>query len=322
VGSGGPTETICWSLFYPIGDVDPAWTSIPYGKPIANQQYYIVDSQLHQRPVWVPGEMAVASPIGLARGYWRDDVRTSEKFVTLPETGGRAYLTGDLGRYLPDGNIEILGRDDFQVKIQGYRIELGEIEAALRAIPQVAAAVVVAPRGDNGARHLHAFVVGPVTADALTESLTARLPGYLVPAAITVLDALPLTRNGKVDRLTLIGWAGQHEAGNDEMTALESVISAAIAEVLGLDQVGPADNFFRLGGDSLTGTRLAGRLRELLGVAVPVRTVFSAPVVTDLATALAEDPAAVKAAESLLALIETAPDPAADHARPVPSLSA
>ncbi|MGW2041960.1 non-ribosomal peptide synthetase [Streptomyces virginiae] len=303
VGSGGPTETICWSLFQPIGEVDPSWTSIPYGKPITNQRYYIVDGASYERPLGVVGEMAVASDVGLALGYWNDAERTASRFVRLPETGERAYLTGDLGRYLPDGSIEILGRDDFQVKIQGHRIELGEIEAVLRQDAEVEAAVVVAPASAHGVRRLHAFVVaGPGSdagaADRVLERLAAQLPGYMVPAAITALDELPLTRNGKVDRLLLASSAGSRpsaddaavrDAGDGPGSALELVLCAAVADILGLDGVAPGDNFFTLGGDSLSGTRLAGLLKELLGVPVPVKTVFQTPVVRELAEKIAAD---------------------------------
>ncbi|WKV75490.1 non-ribosomal peptide synthetase [Streptomyces sp. PCS3-D2] len=332
VGSGGPTETICWSLFQPIGEVDPSWTSIPYGKPITNQRYYIVDGAAYERPLGVVGEMAVASDVGLALGYWNDADRTASRFVRLPETGERAYLTGDLGRYLPDGSIEILGRDDFQVKIQGHRIELGEIEAVLRQDEEVEAAVVVAPASAHGVRRLHAFVVAgadgdAAAADRVLERLAAQLPGSMVPATLTVLDQLPLTRNGKVDRLRLASSAGSRQSADDEAareggdgtgSALELVLCAAVADILGLDGVAPGDNFFTLGGDSLSGTRLAGLLGQLLGVPVPVKTVFQNPVVSELAEKIAADgqhgAEAVRAAEAFGALEADGTD-TADAAR-------
>ncbi|MET8576580.1 amino acid adenylation domain-containing protein [Streptomyces sp. NPDC005012] len=341
VGSGGPTETICWSLFQPIGEVDPAWTSIPYGTPITNQRYYIVDATAHERPIGVVGEMAVASDVGLALGYRDDEERTRARFVHLPETGERAYLTGDLGRYLPDGGIEILGRDDFQVKIQGHRIELGEIEAALRQDEEVTAAVVVAPASAHGVRRLHAFVVaadGAGPGARILARLSEQLPGYMVPSAITVLEELPLTRNGKVDRLLLASTSGSRQpdgspaaAGGDGedgedggmLSPLELVCCAAVGDILGIDQVAPDDNFFKLGGDSLSGTRLAGLLQDLLGVPVPVRTVFRTPVVGELAAKIAADEehgaGAVAAAEALGALSPddpAGPDSAADPIDP------
>lgn len=303
VGSGGPTETICWSLFYPIREVDPGWTSIPYGKAISNQRYYIVDDELRQRPVWVPGQMAVASDIGLAHGYWHDPERTAQRFVTLPETGERAYLTGDLGRLLPDGNIEILGRTDFQVKVQGLRVEPGEIEAALCRQPGVSAAVVTAPRSEHGVRRLHAFVVGDDPDEArLRDGLAEVLPSYLVPATITVLDRFPLTGNGKVDRLALTERAAHttdpttdtsaaaQDAGRAGGDPVEHLVCAVAADVLGLDSVEPGDNVFRLGADSFTATVIARRLKELLAVTVSNRTVLENPVLADLATALRDHP--------------------------------
>ena len=142
VGLGGATEASIWSIVFPIGQVDPGWPSIPYGVPMANQRWHILDSSLDHRPAWVPGELYIAGA-GLARGYWRDEGRTAEKFITHPRSGERMYRTGDLGRYLPDGNIEFLGRQDLQVKVHGHRIELGEIEAALEQHAGVESAAVV-----------------------------------------------------------------------------------------------------------------------------------------------------------------------------------
>lgn len=334
VGSGGPTETICWSLFQPIGEVDPSWTSIPYGKPITNQRYYVVDATAYERPLGVVGEMAVASDVGLALGYWNDQERTGSRFVSLPETGERAYLTGDLGRYLPDGGIEILGRDDFQVKIQGHRIELGEIEAVLRQDAEVEAAVVVAPASAHGVRRLHAFVVagsGAEAAGPVLERLAAQLPAYMVPSGLTVLAELPLTRNGKVDRLRLAESAGRQQSAADSAaddapagtgSPLELVLCAAVADILGLDRVTHGDNFFSLGGDSLSGTRLAGLLRDLLGVPVPVKTVFQNPLISELAGKIAADEQhgadAVAAAEAFGDLDADGPDEAVGGAAVAP----
>ncbi|MBG0822753.1 amino acid adenylation domain-containing protein [Planomonospora sp. ID91781] len=359
VGSGGPTETICWSVFSPVGEVDPAWTSIPYGKPITNQRYLVVDDELRRRPVWAVGQMAVVSDVGLAHGYFDDPERTAAQFTALPESGERAYLTGDVGRHLPDGNIEILGREDHQVKIQGYRIELGEIEAVLRDQPSVEAAVVVAPRSGWGVRRLHAFVTGSQEAGrdrpdprALRARLRELLPSYMVPAKVEVVDALPLTRNGKTDRLALTERAGgataaqapghpaqapghpaqaaghPPSAGREDPaaqavppagpdgpgSALELVIGALMGDVLGSEPVERTGNFLRLGGDSLSGTRLAYALRELLGVEVPLRQVFDNPVPADLAAAIAAVPvhgaAAVAAAELIAELSEREEEPA------------
>lgn len=158
IGSGGPTETTVWDIWYPMGEIDPSWKSIPYGRPMRNAKYRIFDEQLRERPDWVPGEMYIGGA-GLARGYWRDEQKTHERFIIHPMTGERLYKSGDLGRWLPDGNIEILGRADFQVKIRGYRIELGEIEAAIQTHPHVKNAVVLALGTNAKDKRLCAYLV-------------------------------------------------------------------------------------------------------------------------------------------------------------------
>ncbi|MEU5084669.1 MULTISPECIES: amino acid adenylation domain-containing protein [Streptomyces] len=206
VSGGGPAEACVWSTLYPIGEVDPSWPSIPYGTALTNQQVHVLDEELRPCPVWVPGEMYLVSDIGLAQGYWRDAERTARQFVVLP-SGRRAYATGDLGRFLPDGNVELVGRKDFQVKIQGVRIELGDIESAITAHPAVHTAVLVAARTGQDIPVLRAYLVardGGVDVGQLREFLEAKLPKYMVPAGFAVLDALPLTGNGKVDRRALM----------------------------------------------------------------------------------------------------------------------
>ncbi len=158
VSLGGATEASIWSILYPIGEVAPEWTSIPYGRPLANQTFAVLDEQLAPRPIWVPGALHIGGS-GVALGYWRDEERTAASFPRHPQSGERLYRTGDLGRYLPDGNLEFLGREDFQVKIQGFRIELGEIEAALSHHPAVREAVVVAAGEPRGDRRLVGYVV-------------------------------------------------------------------------------------------------------------------------------------------------------------------
>lgn len=158
VGLGGATEASIWSNLYPIRAVDPGWKSIPYGRPMVNQRYYVLNELMVDCPVWVPGQLYIGG-IGLARGYWQDAARTGEKFIRHPRTGERLYCTGDLGRYLPDGNIEFLGREDFQVKIRGHRIELGEIEAALKQHDGIRAALVAVTGEARGEKHLVGYVV-------------------------------------------------------------------------------------------------------------------------------------------------------------------
>ena len=216
ISLGGATEGSIWSIYHRIAEIDPAWVSVPYGTPLANQQIEVLDDALRRRPDWVPGEQYIGGH-GVAMGYWRDEAKTRRSFVTHPRTGRRLYRTGDLGRYYPDGSIEFLGREDFQVKIHGYRIELGEIEAALLAHDSVGSAVVTAIGSARGEKRLVAYATppddpdtGPATVDepdllakVLREYLAGKLPPYMVPAHIMPLERLPLTRNGKVDRQAL-----------------------------------------------------------------------------------------------------------------------
>jgi amino acid adenylation domain-containing protein len=182
---GGATEASIWSILYPIQAVDPDWKSVPYGRPMRNQQFYVLDERLEPRPDWTPGELYIGG-IGLAQGYWRDPDKTAARFITHPRTGARLYRTGDLGRYLPDGAIEFLGREDFQVKIQGYRVELGEIEAALGQHPAVRAAVVAAV-GERTSRRLVAYVVAE---EPRTENREQRSEG-------TREQGIERTKNGR-----------------------------------------------------------------------------------------------------------------------------
>jgi amino acid adenylation domain-containing protein len=211
VALGGATEATIWSNDYPVGDVDPSWPSIPYGRPIQNARYHVLDEDLEPVPVGVPGDLYIAGEC-LALGYFADPELTGKKFltdVTSDDPAARMYATGDRVRWLEDGNLQFLGRLDAQVKIRGYRIELGEIEAAAAAHEQVRAAIAVATgRGDG--RRLTAFYTSreaTVSAAGLHAFLATRLPDYMVPAALVPLEAFPLTRNGKIDRGELRQWA-------------------------------------------------------------------------------------------------------------------
>jgi amino acid adenylation domain-containing protein len=294
IASGGPAETCIWSVIYPVEAVDPRWVSIPYGRPMTNQRYHVLDRRLAPRPVWVPGEIFIASEVGLAKGYWDDPERTGRQFLTLPRTGERAYASGDLGRYLPDGNIEILGREDFQVKLQGVRVELGEIEAVLGTHEHVRHAVVVA--GSNrDVPVLHAFVVldghrsSAAAAGELRAFLTAKLPSYLVPAQISVLKTLPLTSNGKVDRGALTARASTGTGMRDRPAAgplseVERTVRRLWSDILGVPKVRSADDFFGLGGDSLTAVVLAARVQAETGVRLSPAAVLRAPTAAEYST--------------------------------------
>jgi amino acid adenylation domain-containing protein len=209
IALGGATEASIWSIDYSIGEVDPSWTSIPYGKPLANQGFEVLDQAMRRRPDWVPGDLYITG-LGVAMGYWRDEEKTRSCFVRHPRTGARLYRSGDLGRYLPDGNIEFLGRQDFQVKIHGFRIELGEIEVAVQSHPEVTESIVVALGDARGEKRLVAYVVPRAAVESagdlissVRDHVAATLPSHMVPAAVVPLEAMPLTPNGKVDRKAL-----------------------------------------------------------------------------------------------------------------------
>ncbi|HSN85112.1 MAG TPA: amino acid adenylation domain-containing protein, partial [Thermoanaerobaculia bacterium] len=283
VSLGGATEASIWSIWYPIGKVDPAWRSIPYGRPMANQSFHVLDDRMEPRPDGVPGHLYIGGP-GLAKGYWRDAEKTAASFVTHPDTGERLYRTGDLGRFLPEGVIEFLGREDFQVKIQGYRIELGEIEAALGEHPGVRTAVAAAAGERMGTRRLVAYVVpdGPWDglAETLREHLRGRLPEYMVPALFIPLETLPLGPNGKLDRRLLPTPEEALRRGEHQppVTDIEKALAAVWAEVLRRPEktIGRGDNFYELGGDSLLATQVMARVHEAFGADLPLRTFFEA----------------------------------------------
>ncbi|HEX6373940.1 MAG TPA: amino acid adenylation domain-containing protein [Longimicrobium sp.] len=291
ISMGGATEASIWSILYPIGEVDPAWPSIPYGGPMVNQRFYVLSSALEHCPVWVPGELYIGG-VGVALGYLHDPVKTAEKFITHPRTGERLYRTGDLGRYLPDGNIEFLGREDFQVKVRGYRIELGEIEVVLREHPAVLESVV-APHGTGLERRLVGYVV-PAAVPAppiqeIRDFLLGRLPEYMVPAALMWMDALPLTPNGKLDRRALPEPEADTLAARGGYAApvggTEEALAAVWAELLGVERVGRHDQFFELGGHSLLALKLIEQMRQR-GLHTEIRALFVNPTVAGLAAAL------------------------------------
>ncbi|MEU7227718.1 non-ribosomal peptide synthetase [Streptomyces chrestomyceticus] len=267
----------------------------PIGRPMPDLDLYVLDGRCRPVPTGTTGELYVGGP-GLARCYFGAPALTADRFVPDPfgrSPGARLYRSGDLARITADGEIEYLGRSDHQIKVRGYRVEAGEIEAQLLDHPAVDSAVVV-PRPDPGGDvRLTAYVTcgaGPVSGDELRALLAERLPGYMVPWRVLVLDALPLTVNGKVDRAALPAADSVRPAVattyEEPRDAVERAVAAACAAVLGLDRVGRSDNFFELGGHSLLATRLVFRLRDELGTELPLRALFEVPTAAGIAAAV------------------------------------
>jgi amino acid adenylation domain-containing protein len=282
--SYGPTET---TIDATLWRCDPGGERTAIGSPVVNTRVFVLDEWLSPVAAGVAGELYVAGA-GLARGYHRQAALTGERFVACPFAAGqRMYRTGDLARWRPDGQLEFAGRADDQVKIRGARVEPGEVATVLTGCPGVAQAVVAARQDGPGGTALVGYVVpadgadGTGLAAAVREYAAGQLPRYMVPAAIVILAALPLTANGKVDRAALPAPAHGPRAGRQATSPLEELLCGAFAGILGLDQVGIDDSFFELGGHSLLATQLTALLAER-GISLSVRTLFAAPTVTGL----------------------------------------
>ena len=290
----GPTETTVGVSTQEVGNAgDTRWgATVPLGRPLPNSRLYILDEQQRSLPVGVPGELYIGGS-GVCRGYWGRPELTAERFLPDPQNsvpGARVYRTGDRVRLLPDGTIEYLDRLDRQIKIRGFRVELGEIESAILEIPGVSQVAVELRPNAAGDEQLVAFIGAgkdhKVTADQLRNSLRNVLPDHMVPAAFLILETLPLTANGKIDRQSLqsletfekenVGFVSPREMG-------EEMLAGLWREVLGTATIGVHDNFFQLGGDSLIATQLVSRVRRLFQVELPVRIVFEAPTVSAMA---------------------------------------
>jgi amino acid adenylation domain-containing protein len=293
----GPTETTTYATSYRVPRYEVPQV-VPIGRPLDGMRVYVLDGWLRPVRPGVTGELYIAGS-GLARGYWRRAGLTGERFVACPfgAPGERMYRTGDLARWRADGEVEFVGRADDQVKLRGFRIELGEVESALAGCEGVRQAVAVLREDRPGDKRLVGYVMGnggnggdaaALRPDGVRERLAERLPEYMVPSAVVVLDELPLTDNGKVDRRSLPapGNTAGAGGGREPRTKAERELCGLFADVLGVREVGIDDSFFDLGGHSLLATRLVSRIKSQLGTRVSIRTLFEAPTVAQLAAGL------------------------------------
>ena len=293
INNYGPTEATVVATFGRVFPTECVAIPPSIGRPIANTQIYILDEHLRQVPIGTPGELCIGGA-GLAKGYLNQPELTAEKFIPHPwssEPGAHLYKTGDLARYLPDGQIAFMGRIDHQVKIRGYRIEPDEIMSVLNEQPAVRMSLVIAREDTPGDKRLVAYVVpvpgAHITAGFLREMLVKRLPDYMVPATFVQLESLLLTPNGKVDRTALPAPDATNTLRDSALvaptTALEEWLAVMVATILELEQVGIDDNFFVLGGHSLLATQIILQVIDAFGVNLPLRTLFEAPTVRQLA---------------------------------------
>jgi non-ribosomal peptide synthetase component F len=279
------TETTVHASFREIIDDDIDSTASPIGIPLAHLAFFVLDGWLRPVPAGVVGELYVAGR-GVGLGYVGRGGLTGSRFVACPfgAPGARMYRTGDLVSWGADGQLRYVGRADDQVKIRGYRIELGDVQTALNALDGVAQAVVIAREDHPGDKRLIGYITGTADPAKVRAALAERLPAYMVPAAVVVLDALPLTVNGKLDKRALPAPEYQDvDRYRAPADPIEQTLAGIYAQILGVERVGVDDSFFDLGGHSLLAMRLATRIGNELGVEVPVQTIFDEPTVARLA---------------------------------------
>ncbi|HVM89005.1 MAG TPA: amino acid adenylation domain-containing protein [Puia sp.] len=297
VSLGGATEGTIWSNYFIVDEVKSQWKSIPYGRPLQNNFFYILNEQLQPVPVGVIGELYIGG-VGVARGYANDPEKTNYAFVKDPfnnKAGGRMYRTGDLGRMMPDMYMEFIGRKDSQVKIRGFRVELGEIENVLLQYKGIKHCVVVAKENKKGTKRLVAYVVVNGTFDKkeVTAYLKSKLTDYMVPELFIQIDNIPLSDNGKVDRKRLPDPDEMQDDDKKELvlpqTQIEKLVAGIFAELLGLEKVGVTDDFFELGGHSLIAAQVMSRIEQETGKKLPLTTLFKYSTVKQLASLLDEE---------------------------------
>jgi amino acid adenylation domain-containing protein len=312
ISLGGATEASIWSIFYPIESINPAWKSIPYGKPLANQRFYVLDEQLNPVPIGTIGELFIGGD-GVARGYLNRPELNATKFIPDPfsdNPSAHLYRTGDLGRYLPDGNIEFLGRIDHQVKIRGFRVELGEIEAVLLQCSGIREAALLAREVSPGDQQIVAYLVADRTEsepslEVIRHFLKEKLPDYMIPAAFVWLSSLPLTPNGKLDRKALPDPDLSHASrSNPTLTAPRNAIEQQLVQIwetfLQVQPIGIQDNFFELGGNSLVAVRLWSTVEKTFNQTLPLVTLFQQPTIEQLAERLRQSHIPSESDQSLL----------------------
>lgn len=287
----GPTETTVFCNYYRASELPANAVTVPIGKPTPNAAIYILDDHLNLLPVGVVGELCIGGT-GLGKGYLNRPDLTAAKFVANPfVTGQRLYKTGDLAKWLPDGNVSYIGRKDSQVKVNGYRIELGEIETVLNQCQQVKLGVVIAKELPGGGKQLQAFVQGEtreVQLDQISAELGEKLPEYMVPKQLVVLEEFPLNRNGKIDRNELAKWKAVEEDTTTQTasTVLEKKLLTIWSELLNRPVIGIHENFFEIGGHSILAMRMIAKIQKQLGSIVDLATVFKNATIQGLAEAI------------------------------------
>jgi amino acid adenylation domain-containing protein len=285
ISLGGATEASIWSILFPVTEHKQSKT-IPYGRPMRNQKFYVLNKTMEDCPVWVPGDLYI-SGVGLSTGYWKDTDRTENSFIQNEHTGERVYKTGDIGRYLPDGNIEFLGRDDFQVKIAGYRIELGEIEEMLKGYPGVQDAIVSV----QSEKHLAAYLVASKDLNSFEAKvktyLKEKLPDYMIPEFFVQMEIFPLNQNGKVDRKRLPAINRSSTQHNKKVVPPGTWTEKDLFEIwqncLNTNDFGIEDNFFSLGGDSISAVRLINQINDKFLMNLTIKNLMQHPNIKDFA---------------------------------------
>lgn len=298
---GGATEASIWSIHHPIGKVSSEWASIPYGSAMANQTFHVLGGQGEICPDWVTGELYIGG-VGLASEYYKDEQKTAAAFIQHPQTKERLYRTGDLGRWHPDGYIEFIGREDFQIKIRGHRIELGDIEAAVRTVEGISDVIAIAVSRSSRVHMIAVFVIASSNISGVVESIVAHceetLPDYMQPGAIILRDSWPLTPSGKVDRKQLVvsddallqSTDGEVEDLVLPATPEEAQLQEIWESLLGISIPSVTSQFFALGGDSLLAIKLASAIRTSLRKNLPLGKVFELATIKEQATWLASQP--------------------------------